>query len=361
MNIKNKIFLIGNGFDIAHRFKTKFSDFASYYLEKKIVPELINCIKNRQIKHELFRNEYLSIFVNKYSNNFDQKPEDILWYLAQEENHQKINKYITENYSLLNSLMKNSLFSRLYSGRDKNWFDIENIYFQELIPLKNQAIEKPKLFDIKKVEKLNAEFLEIKNAVKHYLGTLEILPNEEIENFFQLHCRGCHSAYFINFNYTTSVKNYITNSEKFVVNHIHGSLKEDNIIFGYGNDQNDHYQEMKECEVEQFLEFFKTFDYLQNSNYDEIYENAIEKYEEYEVYIIGHSLGMTDKTLISEILNNEKCKKIYLFKRSDLKDSTALVRKNYRNLTYAASRIITDEKELRKKIVNFESSSFFPN
>lgn len=361
MNIKNKIFLIGNGFDIAHNFKTKFSDFAAFYLNKKIVPELINCIKTRRREHELFRSEYISIFASKYSNNSAQKPEDILWYLAQEENHQKTQRYIAENYSILNVLLKNSLFSRLYSGRDKNWFDIENIYFQELIPLKDQAITKPKLFDIKKVERLNAEFLEIKNAVKDYLGTLEILPNNEIENFFQLHCRGCHSAYFINFNYTSSVRNYITDSEKFVVNHIHGSLKKDDIIFGYGNDQNDHYQEMKDSEVEQFLEFFKTFDYLQNSSYDEIYENAIDKFEEYEVFIIGHSLGMTDKTLISEILNTEKCKKIYLFKRSDLKDKPELLRNEYRKLTYAASRIITDEKELRKKIVNFRNSSFFPN
>lgn len=211
------------------------------------------------------------------------------------------------------------------------------------------------------MDKLNSEFLEIKIAVKNYLETIEITRNSEINKFLDIHCRDCQNGYFINFNYTSSILNYISNSDMFKVNNIHGSLKEGNIVFGYGNDQNNHYKEMKDSEIDQFLEFFKTFDYLQYSNYDEIYENAINKFDEYEVYILGHSLGMTDKTLISEILNTDKCKKIYLFKRSDLKDNPKSVRNEYRKLTYAASRIITNEKDLRNKIVNFKSSTFFPS
>ena len=120
-------------------------------------------------------------------------------------------------------------------------------------------------------------------------------------------------------------------------------------------------QEMKDLEIEDFLHFFKTFDYLDDINYDRIYDEALNKYDEYEVYIIGHSLGMTDKTLISEILNSEKCKKIYLFKRGDLKDDLKKVKSEFRLLNYAASRILTDEKELRRKVVNYTSSNFFPN
>lgn len=360
MNIKNKIFLIGNGFDIAHNYKTKFSDFASYYLEKKIVPELIKCIKNRQREHLLFKSDFITLMANKYSNGFERTTENILWELGQDEDNHNMKGYLERNYSVLNTIIKNSLLARLYTGTDKNWFDIENIYFQELIPIKNQAIKKEKLFNTIKLDLLNSEFLEIKLAVKEYLTTIEVIPNDEINSFFNLHCRDCQNAYFINFNYTSSVKNYITNSERFIVNHIHGSLENDNIIFGYGNDQNNHYQEMKESEVEQFLEFFKTFDYLQDHNYDNIYDEALNKFDEYEVYIIGHSLGMTDKTLISEILNTEKCKKIYLFKRSDLKEKPELIRNEYRKLMYAASRIIPNEKELRKKIVNFKCSTFFP-
>ena len=37
---------------------------------------------------------------------------------------------------------------------------------------------------------------------------------------------------------------------------------------------------------------------------------------------LGHSLGLTDKALLSEILNSEKCKKIRFFKRTDIKRSS---------------------------------------
>lgn len=360
MNTKNKIFLIGNGFDLAHNFKTKFSDFAQYYLEEIIVPELIVTIRVKAKEHKIFKTEFTQHMAWKNSNSYIKDPENIIWYLAQENNHLELKKYLSNNYHVLDTILSNSLLARLYHGKEKNWFDIENIYFQELIPFKDQALRKPKLFNAIKLKTLNSEFAEIKSAVVEYLKTIEISSNEKVKNFLKIHTRDCANAYFINFNYTSTLAEYIEISENFKVNHIHGTLKNEDVIFGYGNDQNNHYQEMKELEIEEFLEFFKTFEYLQNINYDKIYEEALDRFSEYEVYILGHSLGMTDKTLVSEILNTEKCKKIYLFKRTDLKENSLMVLNEYRKLTYAASRTLTDEKVLRKKIVNFKRSSFFP-
>jgi hypothetical protein len=361
MTYKNKIFLIGNGFDIAHKFKTKFSDFADHYLDNVIIPTLIDCVRNNRQEHPLFNTSYLQTIAQNYNALFSDKPEDILRDFARRNEVIGMRNYIVSNYSVLNRLLKNSLLSKLYFGTEKSWFDIENKYFSELIPMKNKALKCPNNSNVPELKELNEEFQDIKVSVEEYLNTIEIETNEEIDKFLDRHLKDSISGYIINFNYTSTVKRYIANSDKYIVNHIHGSLKEKNIIFGYGNDQNSHYQEMKNLEIEDFLHFFKTFDYLDDINYDRIYDEALNKYDEYEVYIIGHSLGMTDKTLISEILNSEKCKKIYLFKRGDLKDDPKKVKSEFRLLNYAASRILTDEKELRRKVVNYKSSNFFPN
>lgn len=360
MTIKNKIFIIGNGFDIAHQLRTKFSDFAEHYIDNVIIPKLIDCVINRR-NDPLFRDHFLNLIIPNFTNYGQHKPEDILRSFASIKDKLSLKKYITENYTVLQSLLENSLLVKLYCSGATNWFDIENTYFNELIPIKDRAIKTPKTFDPKDLKKLNSDFQEIKESLINYLNTLHIDKNEEIEMFLNSYLSDAHSGYVINFNYTSTVKSYIIDSERFKINHIHGNLKEDNIIFGYGNDQNDHYQEMKNSGIEDFLHFFKTFDYLQDINYDKIYEEALNKYDEYEVYIIGHSLGMTDKTLISEILNSEKCKKINLFKRGDLKVDPQKVKHDFRNLNYAASRILTDEIQLRKKLVNFKNSTFFPN
>ncbi len=356
----NKIFLIGNGFDLAHDFKTKFSDFADYYLKEVIIPALIKCVKDRQGKHPLFKDNMLK---NLVDNNFtmERTPENILRDLLRSGKSEKIKEFITSKYSILKSLLVNELVAKLYCGSSNNWFDIENTYFNELIPLKENALKKPNFPTSPELIKLNKEFSEIKLAVITYLKSVEISRNEDIQQFLQKHLRDIQYGYIINFNYTSSVRQYITDSEKIKINHIHGNLNDDNIIFGYGNDQNRHYQEMKDLGIQAFLHFFKTFDYLEDINYDKIYLEALDKYEEYEVFIVGHSLGQTDKTLISEILNSEKCKKIHLFKRGDLKDKIGLVKQDFRNLNYAASRILTDDRQLRKKIVNIKNSTFFPH
>ncbi|MGM1057527.1 MAG: AbiH family protein [Bacteroidota bacterium] len=362
MTLKNKIFLIGNGFDIAHNFKTKFSDFANYFLDNELIPELTKAIKNRHRSHSFFNSDLLNKMAQSAGGVLrEDNYEDKLWHYSHGNHIDHLRKYLRENYKTLNSILNNSLLAKLYSSTDKNWFDIENAYFKELVIFKNQALKQPNNFDITKLQKLNNEFSLIKGAVKDYLNTLEIQTDEAIGHFLNHHFKDVQNAYVVNFNYTSTVKQYIENSEKVTVNHIHGSLQEDYIIFGYGNDQNTDYQEIKDLGIDEFLRHFKTFDYLNNKKYNLIQSQALEKYQDFEVFVLGHSLGLTDKTLLSEILNSDKCRKIHFFKRKDLENESYQVKHSYRELTYAASRIITNENLLRKKIVNFEQSTFFPN
>ncbi len=358
---KNIILLVGNGFDIAHQMKSKFSDFATYYLNQVLVPELVNCITNRQTSHPYFKRNFLKNMAKKGGGVIRREdPYDMMWSLAHGEHIQELITYLNQNYNVPSLFLSNSLLAKLYFSTDKNWFDIENLYFRELIPLKNSALEKQSSFDPKNLLKLNLDFEEIKLAVGDYLKGLPITNNQDIEAFFYSHLSEVKSVYVVNFNYTSTVLQYFSDSANVTVNHIHGSLENNNIVFGYGNDQNNDYQEMKNSEIDGFLQYFKTFDYLNDINYNRVYSEALDSLEQYEVYVIGHSLGMTDKTLLSEILNSDKCKKIHLFKRKDLQNEPITLKEKFRNSTYSASRILTNEKILRQKIINFKDSRFFP-
>lgn len=363
MNNRNIIVLIGNGFDIANGFKTRFSDFANNYLEKRIIPELKDLIENKDAQNTFFRKNFV-LKMAKKSNAFDYDiMEDALWLFVQNDQDQKLKEYLENDYKVIRFILQNSLLGLLYSDTDKNWFDIENTYFKELIKLKNSALKTTRAYDIKPLQRLNKDFYEIKTEVLKYLKSIETEVDKDILGFLIYHFEDVKNVYFVNFNYTNTLQlytNLIPFQGNYKVNHIHGDLKTGNIVFGYGNDQNQDYQEIKSLEIDEFLRYFKTFDYLNNENYDKINEEAVDKFTSYEVYILGHSLGLTDKTLLSEIMNNDKCRKIRFFKRTDLHDHPSLIKSNYRELTYSASRILTNEKQLRRKILNFENSTTFP-
>jgi len=367
MHSKNRIILVGNGFDLAHNFKTGFCHFADYFIDNIVVPEIIQFANYENDKldilSETFKNEYLKKVnaIHNLNDNFGKIYLIIIQNKIEERNI-KLSNFLKSDYNFLKSVLKNKLFSKLYQKTGHNWFDIENSYFNSLKSLKNRIGNSG--FPFKKVEliELNQNFQEIKKYFIKYLNTIEIQFNQDIEkSFFPLIRLNLYNIYVINFNYTSSVHQYIGESENVKINHIHGNLKDGHIIFGYGNDEDQDYLDIKNTGIDEFLEFFKTFDYMTNENYMNIYSDALEKFEDYDVEIIGHSLGLTDKTLLSEIFNSPKCKKIYLNKRKDFADSPEKEFIDYRKLLYASSRIITNEKELRKKVINYKNASYFPS
>ena len=362
----NMIILIGNGFDLAHELKTNFSDFAEYYVDQKIIPALVDEIRSKT-NSPLFKKRFHGIMSNRSGyNNSPKDYYDYIWNygLRVENNREKLKNYISQNSYELVNILSNELLGKLYGPGYTNWFDVEHSYFHELKLLKNKSLKNktPKI-NTEEVSKLNKEFDEIKRELEIYLSTIRIEKNEQIQNFIDLNIKNALNIYLINFNYTNSVEQYLEESRKnknVEINYIHGKLDKENIIFGYGNDQNQVYQEIKDLEIDTFLHHFKTFKYMRDGNYMDIFQNAIDKFDEYEVLVLGHSLGATDKTLLDEIFNNDKCVKISFFKRRDLENNPDDLAKAFDTLLYSAGRIVENEKKLRKKVLNFKDSSFFP-
>lgn len=379
----NIILIIGNGFDLAHGLKTSYNDFANWFITK--IEEEITTYLTTRNNPDFFNEKFIDYFYHKTLAYYENQQEEILNalknYLSDYSGRYKSwHEILTSNTNKIKIIIPNEFLGKLYTNKYKNWFDIENAYFQELVGIKRrfksgyisgEQGDVMRQKELEKLNQLNKELIEIKNYLKEYLETIKPSYSREVKTFFDYNLQGEHkkNLYIVNFNYTNTVRDYITGFDgdnpyikNVNTNYIHGNLKQDNIIFGYGNDRHKEYQEIKDLEINEFLENFKTFEYLKNNNYSRIYDDILDNnsIDDYIVFVLGHSLGATDKTLLEEIFNNEKCKQIHLFKRRDLENDEGKLKKYFNDLVFSASRILTNEKDLRKKILNYENSEFFP-
>jgi hypothetical protein len=69
---------------------------------------------------------------------------------------------------------------------------------------------------------------------------------------------------------------------------------------------------------------------------------------------MGHSCGMSDKTMLSSIFNNGNCKKIKILTyNKDTNTKPSLDNTNYIEMTYQIGRLFNKKSDLRKKLINF--------
>ena len=101
-----------------------------------------------------------------------------------------------------------------------------------------------------------------------YLSELDYETDSEIGDFLIKTTARYKYIDFIDFNYTEIMKKKYLPIMKEVNKHttyrfvnIHGSISGGNIVFGYGNDQDEKYQELKALEKDMLLEHFKTIEY----------------------------------------------------------------------------------------------------
>ena len=271
--------------------------------------------------------------------------------------------YLNNNKDLLIEIINNSFLAKLYNDEYTNWFSIEEAYYEELVEnfFDNRMLypvdfkDNPqKLLDLKK---LNNDISNIKTVFKKYLvDNISPVINEDFcKSLFEL-TKKRKNITVINFNYTNTIHLY-KNVFSFNCIHIHGNIDEE-IIFGYGDDTDENYLKMKYSKEKEFLRFFKTFDYLKTNYYRKAL-NAISVFENYDVINIGHSIELTDKTILKTILDSKKCDNIEFLKRSDLKNEIEKKEKHF-ELHANLSRIFESEKDLREKVISFDRSINFP-
>lgn len=161
----------------------------------------------------------------------------------------------------------------------------------------------------------------------------------------------------LNFNYTPTIDNYIRVTKEYrnyrhygqVYNlQIHGRLNDNNsnkVNFGFGDEMDDDYRAIENLDDNEYLKNFKSFQYLQNSNYKTLLD-FIDS-EKFQVLIMGHSCGLSDRTLLNTVFEHNNCRSIKVFyhQRKDGSD-------NYTEIIQNISRHFNKKKLMREKIVN---------
>ena len=154
----------------------------------------------------------------------------------------------------------------------------------------------------------------------------------------------------LNFNYTRTADLYLPQDKKlaywFPIDHIHGQLNDpQSIIFGYGDELDGNYRNIVKLNNNEHLRNIKSIRYLETQNYRNML--AFIESAPYQVYIMGHSCGNSDRTLLNTLFEHKNCISIKPFYHR-LEDGSD----NYLEIVQNISRNFTDMKLMRDRVVN---------
>jgi hypothetical protein len=321
---RHKLVIIGNGFDLAHNLKSKYSDFLKFYL--------IRAIKTVE---ENTQNSYHGELVVRDGNPLQAKID------VDELNLVGLyDRMLLEGFRP--TLFLSSLIARLKTSDSLNWVDIEYEYFKELSGIHRKILDyegEPNKYSTQysRLINLNKSFNYVKAMLIDYFKN-ERLNNEVVENAkikehianlmhdiaFGKKPYNNHSllpkVLFLNFNYTTTLNSYLNTYDKDKFNYdvvnIHGSIDDVNsIIFGYGDMMDPRFKEIENYNDNNFFINIKQFHYLQSNAYHNLisFMNQCSVNIKYDIHIMGHSCGTSDRVLFNKILNREKCERIFLY------------------------------------------------
>jgi len=342
----NDLYLIGNGFDLAHGLKTSYNDFLLWYL-----------------------NNFLGQYRNK---SYPNQHEDELLKIISGDSRYTIPVF--DSISEMHRILKKSsyilkaqsdFFNKIIdSYRNYRWVDIEYEYYSALINWYKQVELNPQNRNtvLSVVINLNNILELIKNKLAEYLSNITISKqniHKLIENILTqgtgAEGKDEGDKLYLNFNYTSTLKLYTEEFyfPKHMIINIHGELKnEDNpIIFGYGDEMDPHYEKLENLNSNDFLKNIKSFSYFKTDNYQKVIR-FLEN--EFTVKILGHSCGLSDRILLNTIFEHPSCKaiKIFYYQKSETEN-------DYFEKTQEISRHFkaSSKGDMRNKIISFERCS----
>lgn len=327
----SRIIIIGNGFDLAHGLKTSYKD-------------LMNFIKEDANLDDKTEGKCGTI-------HYDKKG-----FIAFKKERGITNSYNFATCKDSASIYFKKLFYQ-YNNYNK-WTDLETLYFDLLIEHHQHS---------KKINTLNIEFEYLKTLLEKFLS-------EKIEHNLPSYIPSFRESFFqgyekekllgiINFNYTKKTVdyhlNYLSNYNKEIYHsnfskvNIHGELNSNSnpIIFGYGDDNSDIYKSIQNENNDELLKNFKTFQYLRFKNYHRVLA-MLELEKDIKIEIIGHSCGLSDKTLLKSIFQHPNVKKIeYQFHNNE---------EQYFKNIYNISRIFDNNVMMREKMISLVDTFIIP-
>lgn len=335
------ILVIGNGFDLEHELPTKYKDFIEFIigvntLEKvKSRNEFINNLPesiNKKVK------EYLEKDIAPKENLFSECKNDIVT--------SELLKLSSNNIWLL-------YFIDIKKESGENWIDFEkeiSTVIQNLDYMRKHRKSKKEHPDIccdeekknseerivslikykcKKdinIEKLsNDEYYkdiieELIKDLNNLIKCLEIYIDKYINNtkieYVSSDIKSLEIHKVLSFNYSKTFEDiYTTENDNIECNYIHGKAnylnntieKANNMVLGIDEYLDD---ELKNTELDfiQFKKYFQRIYKRTGAEYKEWISKIVDKNEASNIYFFGHSLDITDKDILKDLIlgDNEK-------------------------------------------------------
>lgn len=389
----DRLIIIGNGFDIAHGLKTKYSDFISEYWRNINHTDYEDrFFRFRKSGYNLENCNNLSSVIDCFAVNFPYINRD-----RRGHTHFFGNVNSRDNEMLIEVL--NPFFCRLNERFDEvNWVDIEMEYYSSLKRIMNRVKYDNYSDDEFEKETFNQIF-ELNNNISHIIEEFDnylkkkVCPN--INNIFNdqtdaLFIQGSVSnadlrnfydefpkkfvekelrpffikkqnesippikfenTFVLNFNYTNTIALYLSSSMATLIN-IHGEVKnpKNPINLGFGDERDKNYSDIEDQNQNEYLRFMKSFFYSNNSNYKRLFDFVEDS--QFQVQIMGHSCGLSDRTLLNAIFEHPNCKsiKVYYHKYKKAKEDGQV--DNYSEIVKNISRHFNQKTLMRDKIVN---------
>ncbi len=365
----NRLILIGNGFDLAHGIQTGYNDFIKWYFKQCLVKAetgvpsddpLVKIVQSGYPMPGQLKNidGYLAYF---YEIGLDKS----------ETASFKLKGYNNDYQNPFTVVIKTKLADLLLQKCSyTTWVEIENDFYDCLTEILKSNKDKQKELD-----ELNGALEFIIAKLSDYLSSLK--PEYLVDGYPEILQMPFRKTDFVpemdvaerpehtmilNFNYTDTVENYFRRHTlvrlpvvpPMEVNYIHGKLDDPSnpLIFGFGDELDDNYRIMELERTKGFLKYIKSFWYFRTSNYHDLLRFT--QSAPYQVFVLGHSCGLSDRTMLNMLFEHENCKsiRIFYYQKGDFN--------NYDDLTYEISRHFNNKVRMRQVIVSKDKSTPMP-
>ncbi|GEP94507.1 AbiH family protein [Chitinophaga cymbidii] len=361
----NRLILIGNGFDLAHGIPTRYNDFLLGYLKRAFV---------EAGKGKNYQDKLMMIDAHLYSEQIGnrgglpQTTDELLDYCYQNGFLEELlykrkvpfgSQDVFTNFTV--NIHSDFFKFLLTKCKISNWVEIENeFYFQlsKIVQMQDEHLKE------KALRALNESMDGLIKALQKYLSTIECkAENSKYENILRdfislkeiplVKLEGYtqpQQTMILNFNYTSTINRYVERLDKSLqntikINNIHGTLSDpDNpMVFGFGDELDEYYSLMEKSRIKGFFKYIKSFWYFRTENYHDLIR-FIES-DSYEVVILGHSCGLSDRTMLNMVFEHENCRsiRIYYYENG--------IHNNFNELTEEIARHFSNKTSLRAKVI----------
>lgn len=325
------ILIIGNGFDLAHKLPTKYTDFLDFLenvrILKEEMPQNLEQLSDKideNLRQYLFNSNSSRLDINSKHQNYITEMYElskdnlwITWFNQERKLNKTLGKYWIDFEAEISKVIQKIESTLLELSPIEECIDNYNELRFELnkYPIFNLFINK--IYDIDKSDEINMERITEKshNDLNKLIRCFEIYLEDFVKNIdisqLSLDIYNLNVDKILTFNYTnTYQKLYYTDVD---CDHIHGkadinnNIESDNMVLGI----DDYLNEDEKFTNTNFIEFKKYYQRLikgTNCDYkkwiDEI--NQTKSFTKHNVYIFGHSLASTDRDVLLDFIENEK-------------------------------------------------------